>query len=274
MTTVADVDLSTWTRYATSPRLRGSDPFVTSGFPDATNTGVPLGTTLTSSGSVSSSSNGQVIEELDVTGTITITHDNVIVRKCFVTATAFYGINHNSGANLLVEDCEIINPTSSGLLAISGATGTYRRLNIHDSEGDNVKLGSNTNLHDSYLHSPNPTETSHNDGVQINSGSNILIDGNRIDGNFQGQTSAIIVQTSNSAIDNLTITNNRLSGGSYTLYLRDKGNGYGIPTNVTVTGNTWASNSWQFGSLSFTAPTTAWVWNTNVFSDATSYPKP
>ena len=27
MTTVADVDLSTWNRYATSPRLRGSDPF-------------------------------------------------------------------------------------------------------------------------------------------------------------------------------------------------------------------------------------------------------
>src|SRR3954466_3550073 len=54
-------------------------------FPDANCTGVLPGVARTNSGSMTTSSNGQVIENLNVNGTITVRHSNVTIRNVKVT---------------------------------------------------------------------------------------------------------------------------------------------------------------------------------------------
>ena len=56
----------------------------TSGFPDASTTGVPSGTALTTRErrNFASSIAGQIIDAHDVHGTITVDHPGVIIRNC------------------------------------------------------------------------------------------------------------------------------------------------------------------------------------------------
>ena len=60
MTTVADVDLTTWNRYATSPRLRGSDPFGANLNAIATVTDVLYGVTATLDATTSTDASGTI----------------------------------------------------------------------------------------------------------------------------------------------------------------------------------------------------------------------
>jgi len=276
MVTVVDVDLRPWTKQDSSPIYDGNNPFNSRGglWPDASTTGVPSGTTLTPSSGFTTSSDGQVIDSLDITGTITVKHNNVSITKSRITASSFYGVNHNAGTGLVIDDCEVSGASSAGLLlGGSGRSAIVRRAHVHDN-GDNCKFGSDVQFIDGYIHGYIVTASSHNDAIQIVNGDNITISGSRIDALFQQQTAAVIAQTNVGPIDNLNLLNNRFSGGTFTVYITDKGNGHGAPTNVTVTGNTWEQDSWSFGSLSFDQPTTTWVWNNNVFSDGTSYPSP
>lgn len=278
MATVGNLDIRGWTRQLSSPFYDGSSPLIlrTDPWPNATTTGVPSGTTLTPSGGFTTTSDGQIIDSLEITGTITVNRNNVIIRNCKINGNlGFYGITYTSGTNLEVTDCEIYNVSSTclNLAGVSAGSATATRVNCHDSQGDNVKMKSNQTLVDSYLHTPTPTETSHNDGIQISEGSNITITGNRIDGTFQNQTSAIIIKPDFGVVDTVLISNNRLSGGSYTLYIVDA-TSYPTPTNVTVTNNTWEVNSWLYGPLAFDLPTTTHVWSGNVYTDETPYPSP
>ena len=237
-------------------------------WPSSTTTGVPAGEILSASGSFTVTTDGQVISNLDITGTLTIRADNVVVRNCRINANgAFYGLNYSGHANILVEDTEIFGASSSGLLGFG--SGVFRRLHLHNSS-DNSKFGGNITLEDSYIHDYIVTATSHNDGVQIRGGSNIRFIGNRVDGPFRLQTSAFIIQTGTGAIDNVLFLGNRLSGGTYTLYLRDKNAGFGPPSNVSIINNVWQTDSYGFGPLSAN-PGPNWSWVGNSFTDGSEY---
>ena len=84
--------------------------------PWAHNTGPTNVGALVPSGSITISTNGAVVENLDVTGQITVTADNVTIRNFRVDASAspWYGI-HNKGSNLLIEDGEIFGARSAGV---------------------------------------------------------------------------------------------------------------------------------------------------------------
>jgi hypothetical protein len=49
---------------------------------DATNTGVPAGSVLVTSGAITTTANGQIIELKNANNTITINHNKANVRKC------------------------------------------------------------------------------------------------------------------------------------------------------------------------------------------------
>src|SRR5262245_41394421 len=75
-------------------------------FPDASNTGVPPGVTLTPSGSITINTAGAVVSGLDITGGVIITAPNVTLVNCTVRATGFAGIVvQASGA--VIENCEV-----------------------------------------------------------------------------------------------------------------------------------------------------------------------
>ena len=148
-------------------------------FPDATTTGVPIGTTLTLFGSLTISTPGAVVSNLDITGTVTINAANVTLVNCKVTtshANAVVGIT-GSGNGVIICDCEINGGGLSayGILNRSGGTGnTYLRCNIHGSE-NGIDPGNGDTVQDSYIWSFSNTDnpTPHTDGIEFDGGNNL-----------------------------------------------------------------------------------------------------
>jgi len=216
------------------------------GFPDASTTG--YSGTLTPSEAITVTVNGTVVEDLDITGGVTVQANNVTIRNCRITG-GLYGVNCSFGyTGTLIEDCTIYNGTSKG---VYGGNFTARRCDVSEYS-DCMLVSSNVLVEDCYLHDLKVTAGSHNDGIQCTGGSNITVSHCTIQGLYQEQTSALIFQTNNAPIDNVLFENNFLSGGAYTVYLVDKGTGYGDPTNARLHYNTFEKDSYAYGHLSMT----------------------
>ena len=140
-------------KWTTVPRVLAASypPADLTVWPDASNAGVPVGTSLTAhSGDLNSSSNGQVIDSMFVTGgTININHDNVTVQRCKVDTSGTYGVHVFTGnPGCVVRDCTII----SAQTAIEGY-GDFRRNNISSVEnGVVISSGHNVTIRDNYIH--------------------------------------------------------------------------------------------------------------------------
>lgn len=135
-----------------------------------------------------------------------------------------------TGAGILCSNCKILN-------------------NDISRTADGIKLTSNQEVRGNFIHNlaqgigAGGTPT-HNDGMQSQGGSNVIIDGNTIDGNtcppsnVEGCNGAIYLQpTGSSPITGYTITNNRITGNwpYFGIYLHP-GSGAGI--NATISNNT------------------------------------
>ena len=215
-----------------------------SGFPDATNTGVPLGAALTPSGSITISTAGAVVSGLDITGEVVITAPNVTLRNCKVRATTFVGI-YVTGSGALIENCEVMsvyaNGSTKGIWFDDTATGsTVRKCNIHDVEDGVYVSTRNIAVTDNYIHDLNSTGFDpHYDGIQLHGGvtSDVTIHHN----------SVVVALDSNSAItmgtvQNVLIDGNRLSGGGYTIHV-DGRFGEGTVSRVFITNNRFGSHT-------------------------------
>lgn len=216
-------------------------------FPDATTTGVPSGTTLTPSGSITVTTPGLVVDAKDVSGTINIKANNVTVKRTRVVGPGLYSVRIYSGfTGTVVEDSELVGNADGCSANIASANYTARRINASGC-ADGLKVGNNVNILDSYIHDQRRFTGSHNDAVQSTGASNVTITGNRIDGPYRLGTSAVLFQTNTGPVDNVLIDSNYLSGGSYTVYMKDKNNGYGPPTNARITNNTFERDSYLYG---------------------------
>jgi hypothetical protein len=217
-----------------------------SAFPDATTTGVPAGVTLTPSGSLVIDTSGAVREGLDIKGSVIINASNVTLKNCKVTDGGNNVVLVKPGiTGAVVQNCEIDNLGAGGQ-GIAGQ-GTFLANNIHDcADGIDVR-GDNTVIRDNFIHSMRGTADSHLDGIQADGGfSNLTIDHNTVI-NEQNQTSAVMLDNYWGPIDTVTITNNLLVGGGYTVYINEvaKGQAGGGPvTNVTVTNNRIGRGFW------------------------------
>lgn len=213
----------------------------TGAWPDASNTGVPAGTVLTPSGSITVTTDGAIVEKLDVTGSITVHANNVTIRKVRITSDDYYPIRYfdNGGyTGLLVEDSEIVGLSGLVTNAIGFQNYTARRLNIHGM-ADGLKADANVLIEDSWIHDLSNGNGEHNDGVQSSGGANVTIRHNSISG---ASNAAVMAGPDfGDAVVNLRIENNLLAGGGYTLNLR--GTGALQPTGTRVTGNCFIRNA-------------------------------
>lgn len=197
-------------------------PTPVTGYPNASNTGVPAGTTLTAYTGPNRPAAGAVIENKLITYPITIAagRNNVTFRRCKFQMQAFWHILTDEGATgLLVEDCEFDGMNDSGNdSAVSGYNYTLRCVNIHHTV-DGLKIGSNSSVTDSYIHDLcRLGNDPHNDGIQSLGGIGMTIRHNTIIVP-DGATSAIILSTgSASDMRNITIDNNLMGGGAYVVY--------------------------------------------------------
>ena len=189
-------------------------------YPDASNTG-PTGSLMESTGNVTVSAAGTVIANRKINGCVTVRAANVTIRNSMVVCSGASAIWSGS-TGLVVEDTEVDCNDAAGRTAITPARYTARRVDAHSCE--NIFWAeSNVLIEDSYIHDPIPCcgpGEPHTDSIQIPSGaSNITIRQNRIYGSYLRQSnfgnSAI---TAGGATAGITINDNLLAGGGYTLY--------------------------------------------------------
>lgn len=219
------------------------------GFPDATNTGVMPGVTLTPvAGTVNLSTPGQVYQNMQVTGGINVTAPNVTIRNVRLIVTDdYYGIkSFSNDLNLVLDHVEIDLNGHPGIKGIAFDGYTAKHVLFHNG-ADCAHMEVNVVIEDSYCvlgpdvnGDGNPDRSDfcnggdHFDGFQSDRGENITIRHNTIR-NPCSQTSAILMSTNTDAIDQVVIDNNLVSGGGYTIYCGTDSRG--VATHETYTNN-------------------------------------
>lgn len=216
------------------------------GRPGPSNTGFIPGS-LVPMGNIVVTAQGTVIENVDVSGGITVQADDVTIRNFRVTTSGPYGIDSSSGAtNLVIEHGEISGATSAGIL---GADLRARCLELHDMERG-IIVQNNTVVEDSWFHSMN---------------SHAVFSGSGAGGAFRRNYcllttgGACVFLSDVAAQGGYRIEDNWLDGGSYTVYCHEE---------TTVSGNRFG-RGFVFGLRS--GPCLAWT--DNVWDD-TGLPVP
>ncbi len=237
-------------------------PPVSSVFPSSANTGVPAGTVLKASGSLTVTTPGTVIDGLDITGTVTITASNVTVKRSRITGSAFALVYVKDGVTgVRVEDSELNGSGSSGTSNSMGVYGpaTVLRSNIYGVE-NGVAPFSNTVVQDNYIHDLLAPGSPHYDGIQIDGGiSNVVIQHNTINLAGHDQTSAVMIDNYFGPTSNVSVTGNRLLGGGFTLYSDGQFSG-GTIAGVSFTNNRLGKGYWGYASIVNNVP----VWSGNT----------
>ncbi len=231
------------------------------GYPDATNTGVLSGITRTNSGSITVSTNGAVIQNLNVNGEITVEANNVTIRNVRVTSGSYYPINYVYGnhTGLVIEDTEIIGTGSLPTACMSFDNYTVRRVKCSGAY-DGFKATANVTIEDSYITGLLVTQDSHSDAIQMGAGiTNVTIRHNTIDlRNIAGE----IIQFGNDGQDNGTwsVRDNLFAGGRWVF------NTSVTYPNLTISGNRFAgTRSYGIGGVNGA------TW-TNNYYDSTGAP--
>jgi hypothetical protein len=221
--------------------------------PSAGNTGVPVGTALRPhNGDIVVTRPGTVLDSLDIRGFVKIRAANVVVRRCRVrgsgpgtTNTGLIDCNHTNVRNAVIEDC-LLKPDypSVWLTGVIGKEYKARRCNVYNvvdgfgaynvtnrSAPTNVAIIANY-IHDLSYFSRDPNHgngPTHNDGIQIQGGANVRIEGNNIQ-TFMSQTAGtqnypyrncgqgILAQWNLAPITGSAIVNNWIGGGDAGMY--------------------------------------------------------
>jgi len=232
----------------TETHTEPSTPWALTGFPGPATTGVPTGTMLQNSGGLVVTTDGAVLDGLDIDGCVDVKADDVTIRRSRIacarptTAVRLY----DGYAGLTLEDVEI-----DGRGMVSKAVGfahyTLRRVDIHDVI-DGPRLGDETIVEDSYVHDLVRTEGSHNDALQITGGTDIVIRDNTLAA-FSEQTgdffnAAIMIGSTSAPVRDVLIEGNFLDGGNFTVNFR----GDLVGSNIVGRDNTFGPHH-RYGPL-------------------------
>jgi hypothetical protein len=262
------------------------------GYPDATNTGVPSGTTLkTVPGQVSSgpgwsyvaadaevivTGSGTTISNLYIPYTLVINANNVTVKDVQVVTGASFGISLTNTANVTIE-----NSTISGVNATTGRVGS----GIDDVYGNSTGIVLTDNnisyfktaiqisggLADgNYIHAPGYISGDHTNGFYVNGGTAALTIKDNTIFNSLNQTDDINLDAGSAgvAVANKTVENNFLAGGGYSIY---GGTALSNTTsNIVIEGNRFGQNYYALGGLYgpgayFATTGTGNVWSGNFW---------
>jgi hypothetical protein len=214
------------------------------GVPGATNTGVPAATALTvHNGDINVTKAGTVISGLDVHGAIKVNAPNVTIKNSIIRFRAGGYIDgiHSYSTGLNIVDTEIAPTTTSpNYNGIMGSGFTATGVNVHGVVDAVHIYGNNVTIQNSWLHGnthflqdPNwGGKPSHDDSIQIVSGTNIRILNNTYEGAYN---SGIQITQDNGTVSNVTIAGNVAGGGGCSVNVSQKGGG--PIAGISVTNN-------------------------------------
>ena len=130
--------------------------------------------------------------------------------------------NVASGQPFTIVDSELVPTTTSPYWnGIMGSNFTAARVDIHRVVDPIRVLGSNVTVRDSWLHDNSHYVNdplwnggpSHTDSIQIQAGTNIVIEGNRVEGAHNAAVQ-ITQDTSRTRVGTIRIADNYLQGGA------------------------------------------------------------
>ncbi len=202
------------------------------GYPDASNTGVPAGTSLKPTAGFTASTNNAVYDGLDISGTVTVTATNVTIKNSRISNVGFFGVDIEGGS-VTLQNVEI-DCGGTGTKGILNGNFTAIRVNIHNCE-DGVFADRDFTIRDSYIHDLATSATAHNDGIQSIDAINITIEHKRI---YAVDTSAIWLNNNSGGqlAQNALVKDNLLAGGGWTLYCPADAS-----TNVQILNNAFST---------------------------------
>lgn len=245
--TMPDAGTRTITRW-----FRAVDPASTGRLPGARNTGVPAGTRLTPSGSITVIEDGAVLEGLDVDGCILVKAKDVTIRSSRVRCSSPVGqvavAVSSPGDRLTLEDVEV-DGLGTSAVCVGWSGYTLLRVNVHGC-ADGVRFGHRVTIQDSWVHDLARLRTLHGDTLQTTSASDVVIRGNTLDANSTTRgdynNSAIMLgsETGTRKVQRVLIEGNHLDGGNYTLNVR----GDIDATDVTIRDNVFGTSS-RYGQV-------------------------
>src|SRR5580693_3581137 len=239
------------------------------GYPDATNTGVPAGTTLKSVPSQVSSGPswsynvannevvvtgaGAVLSGLSIPCTVEIDASNVTVNDVQVVTGGSFAIDLRHTTGVTIENSTI---TGNNISAFRTAMQVSAGL-----------------VQGNYIHDPGYIAGDHTNGIVTNGGTAPMTINDNTVFNSLGQTDAISLDASTGgvAVANKTIENNFLAGGGYSIYGGD-GPSTNPTSNIVITGNRFGqmyyAKGGQFGAVAYydhTGSGNSWtgnIWDT------------
>jgi hypothetical protein len=244
------------------------------GYPSPDTTGVPAGTHLTASGSITVSTSGAVVNALDVTGVITVAASNVTIENTEVSTAGSFGIFVNSGVTgTVIKDVTIhgTGTTAAGDLQWGIAKGsmniaavTADHVDFYD--GERILNGPGT-LTNSFCLDTVDNPGAHYECVYEGGGSVTINHDTLLVAHTQ--TAAIFISTDFAALGTVQITNNLLAGGGYTIYgYATNEHAYGIGAEM-VTGNRFSRlyypDDGYWGPTSYMP--TSYTWSGNVWDN-------
>jgi hypothetical protein len=205
--------------------------------PWAHNTGPTDPGALVPSGSRTVTSDGAVLENLDVSGKVTIDADNVTLRNFRIHGSTTVGIEILNGhRGIVIEDGEIYDVGTG----IKGVGYTGRRLYIHDCQNDGTKAqgtGGPTLVEYCFIEKLGMESGAHADGNQTIGGSNVTFRYNNIwmpapgTPNYPGspyKSNATFHYDNSETNKNMVVEYNWLNGGNYTIYCQESGTGSSV----------------------------------------------
>lgn len=227
--------------------------------PGPDNTGVPAGTVLTvHDGDLRITKAGTVIDAMDIRGYVSIEADNVTIKRSFIHGGApkqgrALISNWQGNINLRVEDSTLDAAQPSVMVdGLSGGSLTALRLDVSDVVDPIKVIGSNVTVRSSWLHGTTHSTQdtfqsdgkTHDDNIQIEGGTNILIEGNRLE---DAHNAAIMVTQNHSATNRLVIRSNYMEDGGCTVNVTEGGGG-------AIVGSIISGNSFGLGHYGTTCP--------------------
>ena len=205
--------------------------------PGPGNTGVPAGTSLSSTGGMTITRDGTVVDAKDINGPVIVQARNVVIKRSKIHGSGSFAVQVKSG-DVTVQDSELYGFENG----IGFDNWTATRVDMHSLKSDGVKLGSNTLLQDSWIHDMTPASGAHADGAQMQDGvRNVVVRRNVIDmgsGSSTGNAAIFLAPDLGPSTEGpVTVTGNWLDGGNFTIYCVDGDNGRFFVKNITITNN-------------------------------------
>lgn len=195
------------------------------GPPGPDNTGVPAGTALRRSDSLTISEDGAVVENLDIDGCVVVDADDVTIRRTRITCTDAPGgravVMDGKHTGLLIEDVEVDGGGTTEI-GIDLNEAVIRRANIH-SVNDGIRMGADLVIEDSWIHTMTRQGDLHPDAIQGISARDVVIRRNTLDprnaktGDLGNAAIMLGSETGPKISRGVVIEDNHLDGGNYTI---------------------------------------------------------